>query len=173
MDFMHYCTTSCLWFHTICIFYFYILERSYWLLHLVKCNCNRYKTVMDILSWLCRIHVDYVLLHRAVFLHCLYCLFYPSSIFGIEGKRVFGCPLFTVCLMNQCYIHLASSQKILAAELQCLLKIVWYSLFIRIKSLFYISNVHLSNMYLMKCSHYIYYLPNSVLLVSRLEYIYV
>jgi len=74
--------------------------------------------------------------------------------------------------MKQCYILLAASQKILAAELQCALKIVWYSSFIRIRNPFYVSNMHLSNVYIRECSHYVCYLPNSVLLVPRLEYIY-
>jgi len=75
--------------------------------------------------------------------------------------------------MKQCYILLAANHKILAAELQCSLKIVWYSSFIQIRSLLYGSNMYLSNMYLMECLHGIYYFLNSVLLVSRLEYIYV
>jgi hypothetical protein len=109
------------------------------------------------LFWKCRILLGYVFLQRDVCLHSVYCLFYPSSIFGIEGTRVFRFRLFTVFVWWTSVIFFQQQvKKMLAVELKCSLKIVWYSSFIKIKVL-YVSNMYLFNMYLMECSHDIYY----------------
>jgi hypothetical protein len=125
--------------HYLQFFLVYILERSYWLLHLVIRNCSRYKTVMDIfvlnLYDTCRLCL--ITQNRVFTLPLLFVLSFLT--FRYRG---YACLLlwliYCVCLMNQCYNRLAASQNISAAELQCSLKIVWYSSFKQIKILLYI-----------------------------------
>lgn len=174
MDCMQYSTISYLWFHTICTFFHFtfwnaIIDSFIWLKVTAANKKNNGYFSTECVGFL---YVMTYYKEPCVYTAFIVCFIFPQ--FSASRVSVSFAVAYVLCLSDEPVLYSSSSKsKNISSWVTILIKNCVILVIHTNKKFLYVSNMYLSNTYLMECSHDIYFFLNSVQLVSILEYIQV